>query len=220
MKRNMKRLMAYFYMPLIFVMSGFVLLYAATAPVIHLLYNLGSMVIAKDVPDFDTKLETIYVVNDNAALQKDTVRASEVVWPLVGQQYGELSCERLQLETPVYFGDSNDILRVGTGQYFGSFIPGYDRTIMLCAHNTTFFKPLQYVEVGDVFVFKTNYGVYEYEVRETRIADHEDRSAYDLTKQEEELVMYTCYPFETLATTKTDRLFVYAKKISGPTVID
>ena len=220
MKREVKRLMAYFYMPLIFVISGFVLLYAAAAPVIHLLYNVGSMVIAQDVPDFDTKLETIYTVNDDAALRKDTVHVSEVDWPAVGQQYGELSCERIGLSTPVYFGDSNDILRVGTGQYSGSFIPGYDRVIMLCSHNTTFFKPLQNVEAGDIFVFRTNYGVYEYEVRETRVADHKDATAYDLMKQEEELIMYTCYPFEILATTKTDRLFVYAKKISGPTVID
>lgn len=212
--------MAYFYMPLIFVISGLVLLYAAAAPVIRLLYNVGSMVIAKEVPDFDTGLENIYVVNDDAALKKDTVHVSEVDWPTEGQQYGELSCERIQLATPVYFGDSNDILRVGTGQYNGSFIPGYDRTIMLCSHNTTFFKPLQFVETGDIFTFKTNYGVYEYEVVETRVADHEDRSAYDLSKQEEQLILYTCYPFETLATTKTDRLFVYCKKISGPTVID
>lgn len=221
MKRKMKRLMAYFYMPLTFIISGFGLLYVATAPVVNLLYNLGSMVIAKDIPDFNTNLENIYVVNDmDIDGQDKTVHVSEVTWPTVGQQYGELYCERIQLETPVYFGDSNDILRVGTGQYSGSFIPGYNRVIMLCSHNTTFFKPLQYVEVGDVFTFRTNYGVYQYEVTETRVADHEDTSAYDLTKQEEELIMYTCYPFETLATIKTDRLFVYAKKISGPTVID
>lgn len=221
MKRKMKRLMAYVYMPLIFIMSGFGILYIATAPVINLLYNLGSMVISREIPDFDTDLENIYVVNDtDAAGQKDTVPVSEVTWPTVGQQYGELSCERIELDTPVYFGDSNDILRVGTGQYSGSFIPGYNRVIMLCSHNTTYFKPLQYVEVGDVFTFKTSYGVYQYQVTETRIADHKDTTAYNLTKQEEELVMYTCYPFETLATTKTDRLFVYAKKISGPTVTD
>lgn len=213
--------MAYVYMPLIFVLFGFVLFYIATAPVINLVYNVGSMVIARDIPDFDTSLENIYVVSEQEEVRQDeTVYASEVTWPTVGQQYGELSCERIQLKTPVYFGDSNDILRVGTGQYSGSFIPGYNRVIMLCSHNTTFFKPLQFVEVGDVFDFRTNYGDYQYEVTGTRIADHEDATAYDLTKQEEELIMYTCYPFETLATVKTDRLFVYAKRISGPTVID
>jgi sortase A len=39
-----------------------------------------------------------------------------------------------------------------------------------------------------------------------------------LSYEEEKLIMYTCYPFETLVGTKQDRLFVFADKISGPVV--
>lgn len=124
------------------------------------------------------------------------------------------------MDAPVYFGDNNDILRVGAGQYIGSFLPGYGRTIMLCAHNTTFFKPLQVIEAGDIITFKTSYGVYQYQVSRTDVKDHNDSTAYDLLQEKEELVMYTCYPFETMVGTKTDRFFVYCEKISGPTVID
>ena len=91
---------------------------------------------------------------------------------------------------------------------------------MLAGHNTTHFKPLQNVEVGDIFTFTTSYGIYQYEVTNTRIADHEDGSAYNLLLEEEQLIMYTCYPFEAMAGTKTDRLFVYAKKIAGPAVVN
>lgn len=221
MKHKVKKLMAYIYMPLIFTVIGYGILYIAAAPVFELLYNIGSMIMVQEIPDFQTNLENIYsvpVVSVNQ--QSDTIPVSDVQWPLFGQQYGELTCERIELSSPVYFGDNNDILRVGTGQYIGSFIPGYGRVILLCAHNTTFFKPLQYVKVGDVFTFKTSYGVYQYKVTETRIADHQDSSAYDLLKEEEQLILYTCYPFETLAGTKTDRLFVYADKIAGPTVVN
>lgn len=209
-------------MPLIFIAAGYGLIYLTTAPVVKSLYNLGSMMMVEEVPDFNSGLESIYAIEETPEeeTQEDTVSVSEITWPSFGQQYGELSCERIQLSTPVYYGDSNEILRVGTGQFIGSFLPGYGRVILLCSHNTTFFKPLRIVEVGDIFTFKTNYGIYQYEVTHTQVADHQDSNAYDLQKQEEELIMYTCYPFETLATTKTDRLFVYAKKISGPEVVD
>jgi sortase A len=39
-----------------------------------------------------------------------------------------------------------------------------------------------------------------------------------LSYQQEKLIIYTCYPFETLVGTKQERLFVFADKISGPTV--
>lgn len=213
--------MAYFYMPLIFTVIGYGVLCIAGAPVFELLYNIGSMIMVQEIPDFHTDLESIYKAPSVPLEQQpESVSASQITWPSYGQKYGELTCERLQLEAPVYFGDNNDILRVGAGQYIGSFLPGYGRIIMLCAHNTTFFKPLQNVQKGDVFEFNTNYGQYKYKVTETRIADHEDSSAYDLMKEKEQLIMYTCYPFETLAGTKTDRLFVYAEKIAGPAVID
>lgn len=208
-------------MPLIFTVIGYGILWIATAPVIDFVYNVGSMVMAQEVPEFNTQLGSVFDGNDGTPEeQPEFVSTSNVNLPVFGEQYGQITCERIGLDAPVYFGDDNDILRVGAGQYIGSFLPGYGRLIMLCAHNTTFFRPLQIIEAGDIIVFKTSYGVYQYQVSRTDIKDHNDSSAYDLLKEEEELIMYTCYPFETMVGTKTDRLFVYCEKISGPTVID
>lgn len=213
--------MAYFYMPLIFTVVGYGVLWIATAPIINFVSNVGSMVLAQEVPEFNTELGSVFTGNDGLpGEQPETVSASNVVLPVFGEEYGHISCERIGLDSPVYFGDNNDILRVGAGQYIGSFLPGYGRTIMLCAHNTTFFKPLQVIQVGDIITFKTSYGVYQYQVSRTDIRDHQDSTAYDLLQEKEELVMYTCYPFETMVGTKTDRLFVYCEKLSGPTVVD
>lgn len=221
MKHKTKRLMAYIYMPLIFTIIGYGFMYLLIAPYLDSIINIGSAVMVQKAPAFHTQLDSIYEkppvdVNE----QPDTISEQSVVWPKYGEQYGELRCERIQLDTPVYFGDNNDILREGAGQYIGTFLPGYNRLILLAGHNTTCFKPLQNVEQGDVFTFTTNYGVYQYKVTETRIADHNDTTAYDLLMEEEMLVMYTCYPFETLAGTKTDRFFVYAEKIAGPVVTE
>lgn len=221
MKRQVKRLMAYFYMPLIFTVIGYAILYVACAPVIELASTIGTMILVKDVPSFQTELGSIYEgVTFQIDSQPETVSVKEVEWPTIGKQYGKLSCDRIGLETPVYFGDSNAILKNGAGQYHGTFLPGYGKPIMLCAHNTTFFAPLQNVETGDIFTFTTNYGIYQYQVTGTRIADHNDSTAYDLLQDNEQLIMYTCYPFERMVGTKTDRLFVYADKIAGPVVVD
>lgn len=221
MAKKIKRLMAYIYMPLIFIIVGYGILWVAAAPVFELLYNVGSMILVQDVPDFNVNLSNIFVDKGmTVEEQPQSVAVEDVQIPSFGQQYAQISCERIGLSAPVYFGDSNDILRVGAGQYIGSFYPGYGRVIMLCAHNTTFFKPLQNVEVGDIFVYKTNYGVFEYQVTDTAVKDHNDTSAYDFSLEKEQLILYTCYPFERMVGTKTDRLFVYCDKVSGPVVVD
>lgn len=219
--KKLKRIMAYIYMPLFFTVAGYGLLWIAAAPIFNLATNVGSMVLAQEVPDFNTELGDIYVINNQPVEgQPDIVVSSDVTTPVYGEKYGEITCERIGLNAPVYFGDDNNILRVGAGQYIGTFLPGFGRTIMLCAHNTTFFKPLQIIEAGDIITFRTSYGVYQYQVSRTDVRDHNDSSAYDLLQEKEELIMYTCYPFETMVGTKTDRLFVYCDKISGPTVVD
>lgn len=150
--------------------------------------------------------------------QEDTVPMSAVVLPDYGACYGKLTCDRIGLDVPVYWGDDNTILKAGAGQYIGSFLPGFNRTILLAAHNTTYFAPLEYIAAGDRITFATNYGRYVYQVTEVSVRHHEDASAYDLSREREQLVLYTCYPFEILSVRKQQRLFVYADRISGPDV--
>lgn len=221
MKHKLNKLMAYIYMPLIFTIIGYGFIMLAIAPYFSMIKNISSLVMAQETPTFHTELDSIYQKPPiDLEDQPENVSVEVVTWPKYGEQYAELACDRIQLKAPVYFGDNNDILREGVGQYIGTFLPGYNRLILLAGHNTTYFKPLQNVQIGDVFTFTTNYGIYQYEVTDTRVADHNDTTAYDLLMEEEQLIMYTCYPFETLAGTKTDRLFVYAKRIVGPTVVD
>ena len=50
-----------------------------------------------------------------------------------------------------------------------------------------------------------------------RVSTDTDTTAYDLEADEENLIMYTCYPFGT--TNYTDeRFFVYCDYVSGPTI--
>ena len=59
-------------------------------------------------------------------------------------------------------------------------------------------------------------GNYTYTIVDSRIADANDKSAYDLKKNEENVILYTCYPFNAYQT--PNRYFVYAKYASGPQI--
>ncbi len=139
--------------------------------------------------------------------------------PSENTRYATLVCDRLGINVPLYFGDSDMALLYGAGQYAGSSLPGYGSPILIGGHNTTYFSPLENVAVGDIFKIETNYGLYQYQVTSTSIVKDSDvDSAYSLSGGEQ-LILYTCYPFVTVTPgTKTQRMFVYANKISGPSM--
>ena len=82
-------------------------------------------------------------------------------------------------------------------------IPGEGKTILLAGHNNTFFNDLQHAEAGATVTITTHYGVYTYEVTGTEILDYQDETAYDFTRTDENLILYTCYPFDALASRRT-----------------
>jgi sortase A len=150
------------------------------------------------------------------------VNIKDIQYPRLGELYAMLTCERIQLDVPVYWGDTTKILNAGVGQYMGSFLPGFDRSILLSAHNTTYFKPIEQIIVGDIVSYDTNYGEFQYIVEEVSImsvGEAEDILNQLLALHEEKLIMYTCYPFQSLVGSKDKRIFVFADKLIGPRVI-
>lgn len=226
MRNKVIRLMAYVYMPLIFTVLGYFVIYIAAAPVLDMLQAVGSMVLAKEIPDFNPELKSIY--NPQATgtevsteQDKNIISVKDVEFPDNGTQYANITCDRIKLDAPVYWGDTNAILKAGAGQFMGSFMPGFQKSILLSGHNTTFFKPLQNIKTGDIITFTTNYGFYEYKVSDVQVIHEKDAAAMRdelLSYDQEKLIMYTCYPFETLVGRKQQRLFVFADKIKGPEV--
>ena len=147
----------------------------------------------------------------------DTVSISSFTFPSYEDQFGELIIDDCQIKADLYFGDSWYVLGNGVGIYNGSAIPGYGRTILIAGHNNTYFNGLKYAKEGQIINIRTNYGNYKYEITGTKITDNQDRSAYDLDKNEENLILYTCYPFDTLGLTDL-RAFIYARYVSGPMI--
>ena len=136
----------------------------------------------------------------------------------MGDRYADITISGTNVNAPVYYGDTNKILNQGVGTYMensSAGLPGEGKTILLSGHNNTFFNDLQHAEEGATVTITTHYGVYTYEVTETKILDYQDSSAYDFSREDENLILYTCYPFDAMGFTP-DRFFVYARYISGP----
>ena len=155
--------------------------------------------------------------NENETDSNKKLPISEIQYPKTGEQFGELIIEDCSIDNNLFFGDGNVALRNGVGIYNGSFIPGYGKTILVAGHNNTYFNGLKNAKAGQTVTIKTSYGNYTYEITDTAVKKATDTSAYDLNANEENLIMYTCYPFDELGLTD-QRFFVYAKYVSGPQI--
>lgn len=200
-------------LPIIFFVVTYLVMYLAFMPTLSTIVSAAGMFFSDTDKDYSTEYKNIFVpVSDND--NKDTVNIDSLDYPQYNTQFGELIIEDCGINNKLFFGDGDVALRNGVGIYNGSFIPGYGRTILVAGHNNTYFNGLKYAEKGQKVVIRTSYGNYEYEITETAVKKMSDKSAYDLSADYENLVMYTCYPFDELGLTQ-QRFFVYAKLVSG-----
>lgn len=170
----------------------------------------------------DLLAEAGTVIDGGTAAQEEqqpaSIPFSSITYPTEGDRYATITITGTNVDAPVYYGDTNKILNQGVGTYKdngAAGIPGDGKTILLAGHNNTFFNDLQHAEVGATVTITTHYGVYTYEVTDTKVLDYQDTSAYDFSREDENLILYTCYPFDALGFT-SQRFFVYARYVSGP----
>lgn len=212
--------MAFFGLPLIFVFLAYFLVFLIANPVIKPAASLLSMLVGDKVPSFgslNVSDESVDFV-DFSEEQKDTISVNDIKFPKEGEKYAHITIPDTGVDCDVYYGDANPILRKGPGQYESSKLPGFGSTTIVAAHVTTHFKGLQYVSVGDIIYYTTTYGAYEYKVTDVLIVKaNKAGSVYDLRADYDNLVLYTCYPFHSVAF-RSQRFFVLAEKISGPDV--
>lgn len=207
----------YFYLPLLLCAAGYIVLMAAVFPLLsNALSSLG--LFTSDGAFGTLKTQTIFEQKDYSALNVEIVYEKDIVMPTYGTHYARLTIPSLSVAVDLYYGDSSAVLKKGVGQYIGSSLPGYGRPLLVGGHNNGAFGGLQHVKTGDIVTIATNYGIYSYRVTGVKIADCFDKSAYNLQQEKEQLILYTCYPFNTLGLTDK-RFFVYADKVSGPRIV-
>jgi len=214
-KKFFKGMRHFLLVPLLVCVLLYGVMFAVSTPFLSDFLSIGNMFLQDSESDYSRSYENIFTPSDNNG---DVVDAKDVDYPSINKQFGTLKIDGRGVDAKLFFGDNSIALKNGVGVYAGSFIPGYGKTILISGHNNTYLNGLKNVKKGDVVKIKTSYGNYEYKINSTRVAKADDKSTYDLNADEENLIIYTCYPFDTLGLTE-DRFFVYGDKISGPEIV-
>ncbi|MBQ3409312.1 MAG: class D sortase [Clostridia bacterium] len=135
-------------------------------------------------------------------------------YPEYGSRYANIKIESLDINLPLYYGDKLSILKNGVGQSSGAYFPGEGGAIICMGHNTkTFLYRLPEIDKNALIEIETTYGNFEYKVFQTKIVNMYNVDELPVQKDEEILMLYTCYPVTGLGH-KTDRFVVYAKRVN------
>ena len=158
-------------------------------------------------------IDTSNVVLKDVKLNSVTKRLES--YPEYGTRYGDLQIESIDVDMPLYYGDTLQILLNGIGHSSGSYFPGEGGTIACMAHNNRgYLYNLSNIEIGAEIVITTNYGKFTYEVYETRIVQETQVDAVPIQNEEEILILYTCYPVNTIGHA-TQRFITYSNLVDA-----
>ena len=170
------------------------------------IFNMANMALKSLDNSYSTKTNDIIVENiDGKKLIKS--------YPYIGQKYGDIYIKSVGINLPIYFGDSNDILKYGVGHDEGSYFPGEGGSIIYGAHHSNDkFGKLRNIKINDIITVKTSYGEFNYKIHDIKIIKETDLHLLPIQRNNEVLMLYTCYPFGYLGYT-TQRFAVYANII-------
>lgn len=125
-------------------------------------------------------------------------------WPVA-----ELIVPELDIAQIVLAGDSGATLAFGPGYSFASALPEEHGTVIISGHRDTHFRFLQLLKNGTRLILKTRSGIHYYTVTNTQVVDSRSFSA-DNTN--DELILVTCYPFNSAISGGSERYLVHAQR--------
>nr|WP_269151606.1 class D sortase [Sutcliffiella horikoshii] len=144
--------------------------------------------------------------------RKDRPTKPDDFSPETGEVIGLLEIPKLKAELPIVEGTDPTELEKGVGHYKGASFPGENGQIVFSGHRDTVFLRLGELEMGDRFFVRMPYGDFMYEIYDSKIVDEDDRTVITLHKENEDLLLTTCYPF-TLTGAAPERYILYAKPV-------
>lgn len=193
----------------------------AGKPVINFVTSATSLLLLNDEPKFDSQTINLStkVNQSKSEIEDGKLLASSIVYPERNMRYGEVIINQVDINLPLYYGDSSDILASGAGMYPNSKFPGEVGTSIIGGHNQPTFGKISYLNVGERFEIKTSYGAFTYEIITTQIIQVNDPMvmAELAQNQEPHAFLYTCYPLDAIGFTP-QRFVVIGKQIAGPVI--
>ena len=135
-------------------------------------------------------------------------------YPEYGTQYATIQIPSIDVDLPVFYGDTLDIIKgARVGHAGGSYFPGEGGSIIYMGHNSTkVFRRFSELKKGDMITVKPSYGEYKYKIYDMQIVQENETDKLPIQKDKEILMIYTCYPFVYVGYT-TQRYVVYAELV-------
>ena len=129
-------------------------------------------------------------------------------WPVA-----EISIPAIGLNEIVLSGDSGEALAFGPGLSTAAASLDSDAVKLISAHRDTHFKHLGKIAVNDEITINTPARSRHYRVTNIKIVDSRSYSI-DPSTEYYNLVLATCYPFNTISTGSDKRFLVEAEEIN------
>ena len=134
-------------------------------------------------------------------------------YPEYCTQYGTIEIEKIDVNLPIYFGDTLEVLKKGIGHSSGSYFPGEGGSIIYMGHNyKKMLKRLGELQIGNEIKITTSYGEYTYKVYDMQLIKETELDKLPVQRDKEILMLYTCYPFNNIGYA-TQRYVVYAELV-------
>ena len=134
-------------------------------------------------------------------------------YPEYGTQYATIEIDKIDVNLPVYFGDTLEILKKGIGHSSGSYFPGEGGTIIYMGHNSkNMLRRLGELQIGNEIKITTSYGEYTYSIYDMQLIKETELDKLPVQRDKEILMLYTCYPFNNIGYA-TQRYVVYAELV-------
>lgn len=129
-------------------------------------------------------------------------------WPVA-----EMTVPKIGLKEIILSGDSGAVLAFGPGLSNGGATLDSDKVKLISAHRDTHFRELKHITVDDQIYVKTASGNKQYKVTDVKVVDSRTftiNAASDVY----DLVLATCYPFNSITAGGYERFVVYSKEIN------
>ena len=165
--------------------------------------NLNISLINKMAIDKSAKKEEIMAIDTNTNKIQN--------YPEYGTQYATIEIPKIDVNLPVYFGSTLDVLKNGVGHDSASYFPGEGGTIIYMGHNSKkMFRRFSELQKGNEIKVTTSYGEYTYKIYDMKLIKETELDQLPIQRDKEILMVYTCYPFNNVGYA-TQRYVVYAE---------
>ena len=128
-------------------------------------------------------------------------------WPVA-----RLTVPHLQVNQIVLEGDSGNVLAFAPGHNAQSAQPGEQGVVIISGHRDTHFRFLQHLQKGQSIQVETAGKLFRYQVTGSQIVDA-SKTGVDVGAAVNDLILVTCYPFNSPVAGGPLRYLVTAKPV-------